>query len=77
MKDKKLEKLIRKVSGAPLQMHAYVAAYKMPHDDEEAQERRVRVGYPIRADRVLGLGELPTVRLQRALNGPRGARRYR
>jgi membrane-associated phospholipid phosphatase len=51
-----------------LQMHAYIAAYKMPHDDEQAQARRVHVGYPIRADRVIGAGELPTVRLQRALH---------
>jgi hypothetical protein len=44
-----------------------VAAYKSPHDDAEAQSERVHVDYPIVADRVLGLGELPTVRLQRAL----------
>jgi membrane-associated phospholipid phosphatase len=51
-----------------LQMHAYVAAYKMPHDDERAHARSVHVDYPLRADRVLGLGELPTARLQRALH---------
>jgi membrane-associated phospholipid phosphatase len=51
-----------------LQMYAYVAAYKMPHDDAEAQAARVRFDYPIRADRLLGLGELPSVRLQRALH---------
>ena len=51
-----------------LQMHAYVAAYKMPHDDEVAQAARVHLDYPIALDRALGLGELPTVRLQRALH---------
>jgi membrane-associated phospholipid phosphatase len=57
----------RDVAACTLQMWAYVAAYKSPHDDAEAQRRRVRVDYPIVADRLLGLGELPTSRLQRAL----------
>ncbi len=48
-------------------MWAYLAAYKAPHDDESEQENRVLVDYPIAVDRVLGLGELPTVRLQRRL----------
>ena len=51
-----------------LQMYVYVAAYKMPNDDAKALEERVHVDYPIRADRLIGLGELPTVRLQRALH---------
>jgi membrane-associated phospholipid phosphatase len=51
-----------------LQMYVYVAAYKMPNDDAAALEKRVHVAYPIRADRLLGFGELPTVRLQRALH---------
>jgi hypothetical protein len=57
----------RDVAVCCLQMWAYVAAYKAPHDDETAQEQRVLVDYPIAIDRVLGLGELPTVRLQRRL----------
>jgi hypothetical protein len=57
----------RDVAVCCLQMWAYLAAYKAPHDDEDAQERRVLVDYPIAVDRVLGLGELPTVRLQRRL----------
>lgn len=57
----------RDVATCALQMWAYLAAYKAPHDDPDAQERRVRIDYPIVADRLLGLGELPTVRLQRAL----------
>jgi membrane-associated phospholipid phosphatase len=58
----------RALAVCALQMHAYVAAYKMPHDDEAAQEQRVHVDYPIRADRAIGLGQLPSVRLQRALH---------
>jgi hypothetical protein len=57
----------RDVAVCCLQMWAYLAAYKAPNDDEAAQERRVLVDYPIVVDRVLGLGELPTVRLQRRL----------
>jgi membrane-associated phospholipid phosphatase len=53
-----------------MQMYAYVAAYKMPHDDPEALERRVHVDYPVRIDRVLGLGRLPTLRLQHAFGRP-------
>jgi membrane-associated phospholipid phosphatase len=57
----------RDVAVCVLQMWAYLAAYKAPHDDEAAQEGRVLVDYPIVVDHVLGLGELPTVRLQRRL----------
>ena len=57
----------RDVAICCLQMWAYVAAYKSPNDDEAAQAQRVRIDYPIDVDRVLGLGELPTVRLQRRL----------
>jgi membrane-associated phospholipid phosphatase len=66
----------RHVAVCALQMWAYLAAYKSPHDDSTAQEQRVRIDYPIAVDRALGLGELPTVRLQRALatRGAEGAR---
>ncbi len=65
---------VRDVAACGLQMWAYVAAYKTPHDDPSAQERRTHFRYPIVADRVLGLGELPSVRLQRAFArvGPDG-----
>jgi membrane-associated phospholipid phosphatase len=53
-----------------LQMWAYVAAYQIPDDDHEALERRVHIDYPVAIDRVLGLGELPNVRLQRAFAAP-------
>jgi len=66
----------RDVATCALQMWAYLAAYKTPHDDADAQAQRVHVRYPIVADRILGLGELPSVRLQRSLarhdeHGPR------
>jgi membrane-associated phospholipid phosphatase len=64
----------RDVATCALQMWAYVAAYQTPHDDVERQRERVHVRYPIAVDRVLGLRELPTVRLQRTLArvGPDG-----
>jgi membrane-associated phospholipid phosphatase len=64
----------RDVAACGLQMWAYVAAYKHPHDDFEAQRAKTHFRYPIVADRLLGLGELPSVRLQRALArmGPDG-----
>jgi hypothetical protein len=57
----------RDVAVCALQMWAYVAAYKLPHDDAQAQRERVLVDYPIAIDRIIGLGELPTARLQRRL----------
>jgi len=53
-----------------LQMLAYLAHYEMPHDDPEALRARLRVDYPIHIDRAIGLGELPTIRLQRLLGRP-------
>ncbi len=66
----------RDVAVCCLQMWAYVAAYKSPHDDPAGQTQRVHVDYPIAIDRVIGLGELPTVRLQHRLAqvGPEGPR---
>jgi membrane-associated phospholipid phosphatase len=66
----------RDAAVCALQMWAYVAAYKFPHDDPDAQERRVRIDYPILLDRALGFGALPSLRLQRALSrsGPDGPR---
>ena len=65
----------RDVATCALQMWAYVMAYKHPHDDPESQRESTHFSYPIAADRLLGLGELPTVRVQRALArvGPEGA----
>jgi PAP2 superfamily len=60
----------RDVGTCVLQMWAYIAAYEMPHDDPEGLERRVRVDYPVRIDRVLGLGATPTQRLQHLFARP-------
>jgi hypothetical protein len=60
----------RDVGTCLLQMLAYVAAYKMPYDDPELLARRVKIAYPVRADRLLGGGTTPTLRLQRALGTP-------
>jgi membrane-associated phospholipid phosphatase len=53
-----------------LQMWAYYAHYDMPDDDPDALFNRLRVEYPIRGDRMIGLGQTPTNRLQRALGRP-------
>jgi membrane-associated phospholipid phosphatase len=58
----------RDIVVCALQMYVYVAAYKMPHDDPQALEARVRIDYPIVLDRLIGGGDLPTARLQRALH---------
>jgi membrane-associated phospholipid phosphatase len=50
-----------------LQMWAYIAHYDMPDDDPDWINRCLKVRYPIVADRLLGGGEIPTIRLQRAL----------
>src|SRR5689334_23387456 len=57
----------RDVAVCGLQMWAYIATYEMPNDDPERLRARVRVTYPVKVDRVLGFGELPGLRLQRAL----------
>ena len=64
----------RDVATCVLQMWAYFAHYEMPNDDPGRLEARVRVDYPVRIDRVLGLGELPGARLQRLLGRPGGLR---
>lgn len=56
----------RDVAVCFLQMWAYLAAYEMPNDDPERLRARVRVDYPVKLDRILGLGKLPTQRLQSA-----------
>jgi membrane-associated phospholipid phosphatase len=59
-----------------LQMWAFTVVHELPFDDPERMRERLRVRYPIEVDRVLGGGELPTHRLQRAFSrpGPVGAR---
>jgi membrane-associated phospholipid phosphatase len=53
-----------------LHMWAFTVIHELPYDDPERLRRRLHVRYPIRIDRVLGLGELPNVRLQRAFARP-------
>jgi len=66
----------RDVAVCGLQMWAYLAAYEMPNDDHAALEARVRLRYPIAADRVLGLGVPPGIRLQRLASRPGSFRAY-
>ena len=66
----------RQAAVCVLNMWAYLAAYEMPNDDPEALRRRVRVRYPIAIDTALGLGQTPTVRLQRAFARPGAINRF-
>jgi PAP2 superfamily len=52
-----------------LQMWMFTMGHELPYDDPEAARRRLRIEYPIRADRLIGGGQLPNVRLQQALAG--------
>lgn len=67
---------LRQAAMSGLNMWAYLAAYKLPHDDPERLAARVRVDYPIVIDRALGLGELPTLRLQRTFAAPGTVNRF-
>jgi membrane-associated phospholipid phosphatase len=59
-----------------MQMWAYYAHYEMPNDDPDELLARVHVNYPIAVDRRIGLGEIPTVRLQRLLGRAGTVRRH-
>jgi membrane-associated phospholipid phosphatase len=54
-----------------MQMWGFTVVHELPYDDPEALERRLLTRYPIKIDRLLGGGQLPGVRLQKAL-GKRG-----
>ena len=54
-----------------LQMWAFGVAHELPYDDPDRLRARLRIRYPIRADRLLGAGVLPNTRLQRTLARPR------
>jgi membrane-associated phospholipid phosphatase len=60
----------RDVLVSALNMWAYISAYEMPHDDPERLAQRARLHYPLAADRILGLGVTPTIRLQRTFSAP-------
>lgn len=66
----------RDAAVCALNMWAYIAAYEMPHDDPERLAQRTLIDYPIRADRLLGLGAPPTLRLQRAFSAPGSVNRF-
>jgi membrane-associated phospholipid phosphatase len=53
-----------------LQMWAFTILHELPYDDPDRLRERLHVKYPIAADRKIGLGDLPTHRLQRALSRP-------
>jgi membrane-associated phospholipid phosphatase len=55
------------------QMWAFAVTHELPYDDPERLRKRLRIEYPIKADRWIGRGRLPNSRLQRALHdGPFG-----
>ncbi len=60
----------RDLAVCSLNMWAYLAAYELPHDDPARLAERARIDYPIAVDRWLGLGVVPTLRLQRGLSTP-------
>ncbi len=66
----------RDAAVCALNMWAYLAAYEMPHDQPERLAERVHVRYPLVIDRGLGLGETPTLRLQRAFAAPGQINRF-
>jgi membrane-associated phospholipid phosphatase len=62
----------RDVALFAMQMWGFTMVHELPYDDPERLRRRLRTRYPIAIDRTIGLGRLPTVRLQRALARLRG-----
>ncbi|MGB9182838.1 MAG: phosphatase PAP2 family protein [Solirubrobacteraceae bacterium] len=67
---------LRDLAMCSLNMWAYLAAYELPHDDPERLEARARIDYPIAADTVIGLGVLPTLRLQHGFSEPAVINRF-
>jgi membrane-associated phospholipid phosphatase len=47
------------------QMWAFTVVHEIPYDDPERLRERLRIGYPITVDRVIGAGRLPNWLLQR------------
>ncbi len=47
------------------QMWAFTVVHEIPYDDPERLRERLRIDYPIKADRAIGAGRLPNWRLQR------------
>ncbi len=62
----------RDVAMYALQMWAFTMVHELPYDDPERLRARLQVRYPIVADRLIGFGRLPNLRLQRGLARLRG-----
>ena len=60
----------RDIALFALQMWGFTMAHELPYDDPEHLRSRLKVRYPIVTDRLIGLGRLPTARLQRAFSSP-------
>lgn len=60
----------RDIALFALQMWGFTMAHELPYDDPESLRRRLKIRYPIVTDRVIGLGRLPTARLQAAFSRP-------
>ena len=58
----------RDVALYAMQMWAFIMVHEIPYDDPERLRARLRSRYPVSVDRVIGAGELPNARLQRALS---------
>lgn len=56
-------------------MWAYKTAFLLPHDDEQRHRERARLDTFLDIDRVIGLGQTPSERLQRRLRRKKGLRR--
>jgi hypothetical protein len=64
----------RDVALFAMQMWAFTVVHELPFDDPERLRERLKIRYPIAADRRIGLGRLPSARLQRALARVPGVR---
>lgn len=62
----------RDVAMYVLQMWAFTMVHELPYDNADRLRARLQIRYPIVADRVIGLGRLPNVRLQHGLSRLRG-----
>ena len=60
----------RYVAAGAAYMWLFKVTWELPYDDPERLKRRLQVRYAVRIDRVLGGGQPPTLRLQRALRNP-------
>jgi membrane-associated phospholipid phosphatase len=57
----------RDVALFAMQMWGFTMAHEIPYDEPARLRARLRSRYPIVSDRLIGMGRLPNLRLQRAL----------